>query len=216
MKPLSVPLPAAVVDLAVSCLPAHRADWAAAMRAEVDHMSDRRCAWLWALGCLRAGLSERFRAKPLLDSRVVRWTVSLWLAYRAGDLLCNAGFILTYKNPQWGLQGLFGDCVQDEDYQRVIPFLNATTYGTLGAWLLISALYALAIVSVLRRASYAAHVFLLAAALNAVCWVRELGEPLFVSAFPLSDHLWDALLYGGTALLGWICWANNTSRNPTL
>jgi hypothetical protein len=55
----------------------------------------------------------------------------------------------------------------------------------------------------------------MAAALNVVCWARELSEPLFVNAFPLSDHLWDALLYGGTLLLGWICWANSR-RNLTL
>lgn len=216
MKHRSAPLPATVVDLAVSCLPAHRADWAAAMRAEVDYMSNRRSAWLWALGCLRAGIYERFRAKALLDSRTIRWAVSLWLAYRAGELLCNAGFVFTYKRPQWGLQGLFGDCVQEEDCQRLIPFLDMTTYDILAAWILIAALYALAIVLLLRRASYAAHVFLLAAALNVVCWVRELGEPQFFSAFPLSDHLWDALLYGCTVLLGWICWANNTRKKLTL
>lgn len=208
-------LSSAVMALATSLLPAGRAEWAAAMQAELRSMDNRRSAWFWALGCLRAGLSERFGANALLDFRAIRWTVSSWLAYRAWDLLYNAGFIMAYKDPQFGLQRLFGDCAQDKDCQRLVPFLNATTYGTLGAWLLISALYSLAIVLLLRRTSYAARVFLLAATLNVVCWVRELGEPLFVTAFPLSDHLWDAFLYGVTALLGWICWAN-TRKNLTL
>jgi hypothetical protein len=197
------------MTLATTLLPAERAEWAAAMQAELQSMDNRRSAWFWALGCLRAGLSERLRAHTFLDNRAIRWTVALWLMYRAGDLLCNVGFILTYKDPHWGLQRLFGDCAQDKDYQRLIPFLDSTTYGTLGAWLLISAIYALAIGMLLRRTSYATHVFLMAAALNVVCWARELSEPLFVNAFPLSDHLWDALLYGGTLLLGWICWANS-------
>lgn len=205
-------LPGAVMAVATYLLPADRAEWAAAMQAELQSMGSRRAAWIWALGCLRAGLSERFWAKTLLDNRVIRWTVALWLMYRAGDLLYNAAYIFTYKEPQWHLQRLFGDYVQDKDYQRLIPFLNATTYGTLTAWLLISALYALAIVLLLRRSSYEAHVLLLAAALNTVCWVRELCDPLFLSAFPLSDCLWDALLYGGTALLGWVCWVNKRSN----
>jgi len=202
-------LSSAVMTLATSLLPAERAEWAAAMQAELQSMDDRRSAWSWTLGCLRAGLSERLRAHPLLDNRAIRWTVALWLVYRAGDLLCNAGFILTYKHPHWGLQRLFGDSAQDPDYQRLIPFLDSTTYATLGAWLLISATYALAIGMLLRRTSYATQVFLMAAALNVVCWARELSEPLFVNAFPLSDHLWDAFLCGGTLLLGWVCWANS-------
>ena len=218
MKSLSEPswsLSSAVMTLATTLLPAERAEWAAAMQAELQSMDDRRSAWFWALGCLRAGISERLRAHPLLDKRAIRWTVALWLVYRAGDLLCNAGFILAYKHPHWGLQKLFGDGGEDKDFQRLIPFLDSTTYGTLGAWLLISATYALAIGMLLRRTSYATHVFLMAAGLNVVCWARELSEPLFVNAFPLSDHLWDALLYGGTLLLGWICWANSR-KNLTL
>jgi len=215
VKPLSArswSVAGVLMTLAARMLPAERAEWAKAMQAELQSMDNRRSAWLWAVGCLRAGLVERFRAQALLDTRAIRWATSLWLMFRAGDLLCNVGFIFSYKKPDWALQRLFADCAKDEDYQRLIPFLNATTYSTLGAWLLISALYAVAILMLLRRTSYAAHVFLLAATLNAVCWVRELSEPLFVSSFPLSDHLWDASLYSGTVLLSWICWANSRKR----
>jgi hypothetical protein len=128
------PLSNAVMTLATALLPTERAEWAAAMQAELQSMDNRRSAWFWALGCLRAGLSERLRAHTLLDNRAIRWTVALWLVYRAGDLLCNVGFVVAYKYPHWGLQRLFGDCAQDEDYQRLIPFLDSTTYGTLAAW----------------------------------------------------------------------------------
>jgi hypothetical protein len=96
----------AVMALATSLLPADRAEWAAAMQAELRSMDNRRSAWFWALGCLRAGLSERFGANALLDFRAIRWTVSSWLAYRAWDLLYNVGFVLAYKDPQLGLQRL--------------------------------------------------------------------------------------------------------------
>lgn len=203
----------AVVELAASSLPAHRAHWAAAMRAELDYQPDRRSAWLWALGCLRAGLSERFHEKSLLDRRAIRWALSLWLAYRAESTACDVALVLSYKSPQWGLQRLLGECVQGEDYARLIPLFEATTYALLGAWLIVAALYVLAIVCLLQRASHAAHLFIVAAAFSIALWVRELGEPLFVNAFSPTDHLLDALLYIGTALLGWMCWAN-MRRHP--
>jgi hypothetical protein len=210
-------LPGAVVDLAVSYLPADRADWAAAMRAELKYTSDRRSAWLWALGCLRAGLSIRFLEKSLLDHGAVRWLLSLWLAFRVEDCVCDVALVLSYKVPSLGLQRLLGHCAQGEDYQGLIPLFDATTYGSLGAWLFVSALYVLVIVSLLRRTSHAAHLFIVAAALSIALWVCELGEPLFVGAFSLTELLLDALLYIGTALLGWMCWADMRRQSrPTL
>ena len=166
---------------------------------------------------MRAGLSERFLEKSLLDHRAIRWVLSLWLAYRAEDCMCDVALVLSYKVPQWGLQRLLGHCLQGEDYQSLIPLFEATTYGSLGAWLLVSALYVLVIISLLRRTSHASHLFIVAAVLSIVLWIRELGEPLFVGAFSLTDLLLDALLYISTALLGWMCWANMRRHScPTL
>jgi hypothetical protein len=202
-----------LVDFAVSSLPSNRADWGAAMRAELRYMSDGRSALFWALGCLGAGMSERFLARSLLDTRAIRWLLSLWLGYRAENGLCDVALVLSYKAPQLGLKGLLGDCAQAEDYQHLIPLLDVTTYWTLAAWLVVSGLYMLAIVSLLRRTSHAAKLFILAATLNVALWLRELGEPLFVGAFSLTDHLCDALLYVGTALLGWFLWANTRKHS---
>jgi hypothetical protein len=202
-----------LVNFAASSLPSNRADWGAAMRAELRYMSDRRSALLWALGCLRAGMSERFLGKSLLDTRTIRWLLSLWLAYRAENDLCDVAFVLSYKAPQLGLKALLGACAQGEDYRRLIPLLDVTTYWTLAAWLAVSGLYMLAIVSLLRRTSHAARLFILAATLGVVLWLRELGEPLFVGAFSLTDHLCDALLYVGTALLAWFLWANSRKHS---
>ena len=198
----------ALVDLAARSLPTHRADWAAAMRAELDCVGEGSSAFVWALGCLRTALGERFLAWSLLDVRAIRWALALWLGYQAEDILCDVALVLSYKAPQLGLTALLRRCAQGEDYQRLIPFLDVTTYWTLGAWTLVSGMYLLAVALILRRSSRAANFFILAAALNVALWVRELGEPLYVSAFSLNDHLWDGLLYVGTALLGWICWAN--------
>jgi uncharacterized membrane protein len=198
----------ALVDLATWSLPTHRADWAAAMQAELEYAADRRSALLWALGCLRTGLNARFLAWSPLDTRAIRWTLALWLGYRAEDTLCDVALVLSYKAPQLGLSAVLTHCVQGEDYRRMIPFLDVTTYWTLGVWTLLSGLYLLVIAMLLRRAAHTADLFILTAALNVALWLRELGEPLYVSAFSPSDHLWDALLYVGTACLGWICWTN--------
>ena len=205
----------ALVDLAAWSLPTHRADWAAAMRAELEYTGDRRSAFVWALGCLRSGLNERFLAWSLLDIRAIRWMLALWLGYRAEDILCDVALVLSHKAPQLGLAALLTHCAQGEDYQRIIPFLDVTTYWTLGAWMLVSGLYILVVALLLRRAAHAANLFILTAALNVALWLRELGEPLYVSAFSPNDHLWDALMYVGTAVLGWICWTHARRRACT-
>jgi hypothetical protein len=202
----------ALVDLAAQSLPTHRADWAAAMRAELEWVGDGSSALVWALGCLRTAFGERFLAWSLLDIRAIRWAVALWIGHQAEDDLCNVALVLSHKAPQLGLTALLGRCAQGEDYQRIIPLLDVTTYWTLGAWTLVSGMYILVIALLLRRSSHAANFFILTAALNVALWLRELGEPLYVNAFSRNDHLWDGLLYVGTALLGWICWANNRAR----
>jgi hypothetical protein len=205
----------ALVDLAAWSLPPHRANWAAAMRAELEYASDRRSAFVWGLGCLRTGLNERFLAWSLLDIRAIRWMLALWLGYRAEDILCDIALVLSYKAPRLGLTALLTRCAQGEDYQRIIPFLDVTTYWTVGAWMLVSALYILVVALLVQRAAHAANLFILTAALNVALWLCELREPLYVSAFSLNDHLWDALLYVGTAFLGWICWTNARRRACT-
>jgi hypothetical protein len=199
----------ALLDLAAWSLPRHRTDWAAAMRAELEYADDGGSAFVWALGCLRSALGERFFAGSLLDIRAIRWALALWLGYQAEDVLCNVALVLTHKAPQLGLKALLGHCAQGEDYQRLIPFLDVTTYWTLGAWTSLAGMYTLVIVLLLRRSARAASLFILTAALNIALWIRELGEPLYVNAFSLNDHLWDGLFYGGTVLLGWVFWTNS-------
>jgi hypothetical protein len=201
----------ALVDLAAWSLPTHRADWAEAMRAELEWAGDRGSACVWALGCLRTALGERFLAAPLLAGRTIRWSLAVWIGYQAEGILCTVALALSYKAPQLHLTALLHHCAQGEDYQRLIPILDATTYWTIGAWALLSALYLVVAALLLRRSSRAANLFIVAAGLNVALWIRELGEPLYVQAFSLSDHLWDGLLYGGTALLAWMCWANSRS-----
>jgi hypothetical protein len=204
-----------VVDLAAWSLPTHRADWAAAMRAELECAGNHRSALVWALGCLRTGINERLLACSLFDTRAIRWMLALWLGYRAEDTLCDVALVLSRKAPQLGLTNLLSRCAQGADYQRIVPFLDVTSCWTLGAWMLLSGLYVLVVAMLLRRAAQAANLFILVAALNVALWLRELGEPLYLSAFSLSDHLWDALLYVGTAFLGWICWTHARRRACT-
>jgi hypothetical protein len=90
-------LAGAVVRHATSVLPRGRAAWAAAMREEIDHISDDHEALRWSLGCLRAGYSERIQIMRLLDFWIVRCGLAFWIALQALSGVFDGIFVLSYK-----------------------------------------------------------------------------------------------------------------------
>jgi hypothetical protein len=203
-----------LMRMAATVLPGTRAAWGDAMRTELGHIGDGHEALRWAFGCLRTSLFESVRTGSLLEFRLVRWGIALWAMDRATDNLCDTGLVLSYKFPHLWLPPIFAHCVQGDDYQQLIPLLNATAGWEVAVCLLSDALYLLALVSLLRRSRYAAAFFLPALALHFSLWLYELGKPLYAQLFSLGDLAQEALLYITTALLCWILWQGARSPHP--
>jgi hypothetical protein len=62
---------------AEKALPRSRADWASAMRNEVQHISNNHAALKWALGCVFASYRERLRTMIARNPRISRWVLVL-------------------------------------------------------------------------------------------------------------------------------------------
>jgi hypothetical protein len=73
----SVSLRRALTLVLIRCvdqvLPASRADWAKAMRAELDHLQDDEDALAWAMGCLVAASKERIVTMLTGNLKISRW-----------------------------------------------------------------------------------------------------------------------------------------------
>jgi hypothetical protein len=67
----------ALVAHAARTLPHHRADWAHAIRNEIQHISGDREALAWALGCVLASFAERMNAMSTRALHVSGWVLSL-------------------------------------------------------------------------------------------------------------------------------------------
>jgi hypothetical protein len=73
-------------------LPESRAEWARAMRNEVQHISGNRAALVWALGCVFASYTERMRILLRSNPRISRWVLVLEMlcCFTPLTLLCIA------------------------------------------------------------------------------------------------------------------------------
>jgi hypothetical protein len=73
-------------------LPPARAEWANAIRNEIDHIPGGRAALVWALGCVFASYRERMRAMIMRNARISRWVliVEMLFCFAPLTLLCLA------------------------------------------------------------------------------------------------------------------------------
>jgi len=191
--------------LAARLSPAGREVWAAAMAAELDYIGSDGQAFCWALGCAAASGLERLRAGTLLDLRYVRWGVALWTACQAGSALCDASLAASYKFQLVGLTQLLR-CEDVRDFANVIPVLDATHLWEVSLGALAGILYSLATLLILKRSRYAIGLFASALIVGGGVWLYELSKPLYFHAFAAGDHVRDALVYAGSALVGWTVW----------
>jgi hypothetical protein len=191
-----------------------RRDWAHAMAAEQRYIDDNVEALRWAAGCLYASLLTQLRDGALLNHRLVRWAIASWAAYQAENNLCTALLLISYKLHIHGLAALLARWCPGDDFRSLYPVFDAVSSWEVGLGLVATALYALAAVLLLRRRFYGAHTFIVALGICGGLWLYELSKPTYFDAFPLSDHLHDALLYGLEALLAWVVWTG-VPRGPT-
>lgn len=76
LAPLLRRLTLALMQLATQLLPRTRADWARAMRAELDRIGNHQQAFAWALGCVLAGFKERINAVITTHPKISRWILA--------------------------------------------------------------------------------------------------------------------------------------------
>jgi hypothetical protein len=195
-------------------LPASCATWATAMHEEVRNISDDGEALRWALGCLRTGYSERFRVMKLLDLRVVRWGMALWMSRQGISCLFDGCLVLSYKLQLLGITGFLGGQTEGDDYRRFIPVMDATRVWESAVSLLAAVLYIAVVVQILRRNRFAFALFTAAITLNLGLWIHDLSKPQFVQAFSSAHLQRDAMLYLITALLGVLLWQDKQVRQP--
>lgn len=180
--------------------------WASAMTAELRYIEHDVEALRWAAGCLYAGVLAQLRGATLLDHRPVRWAVALWAGYEAEDNLRTGAMLISYKLQSLGSTSLLARWCTGDEYRPLYPIFEAVSVWEIVLGLVAAALYLLTAVLLFRRHLGAARAFVLALGICGGLWLFELSKPVYFEAFPLRDHLHDAVLYGFTGLLAWTVW----------
>jgi hypothetical protein len=98
--PLLQRLTPALMRLATHLLPGTRADWASAMRSELDRIGDDRDAFTWALGCMLAGLKERMDVMITAHLKISRWILAPEM------LLCFIPLTIGWRDGIVGTSGI--------------------------------------------------------------------------------------------------------------
>lgn len=197
----------ALTKAATRLSPPNRQVWTRAMAAEQSCIENNVEALRWAAGCLYACLLTQFRDGALLSHRLVRWGIALWAAYQAENNLCTALALISYKLHNPGLAAFVARWCAGDDLPSLYPIFNAVSAWEICLALVATALYGVAAVLLVRRPTYAARTFVVALGICCGLWLYELSKPVYVDAFPLSEHLHDAALYALTGFLAQIVWA---------
>lgn len=85
-----------LVAHAARIMPASRADWARAMRAELAHIPAPLAAMAFALGCVRASYSQRI-CDAMTLARLTRWTLAAFALFCAGLYLLATTLVVCLK-----------------------------------------------------------------------------------------------------------------------
>lgn len=154
----------------------------------------------------------------ILDHAAIRLGVVLLLAFKVCDDLFATVLTLTYRAGALGAAQSLGRLTPGDDYQRLIPLMDAVPPGIHGLWVLAAGFYLLALLMVaLRRGP--AYIFALAAPATELL-ANELGRPIIaatgvvVNPQPslLATMVLPYLLPLALALLLWI----DTRNAPSL
>jgi hypothetical protein len=120
-----------------SVLPGGRADWALAMRHEIDHLQNSRAALSWAVGCVFASYLERINVMNTTRHGISRWVLGLemltcfvWLTGMFAALLSRGvyGFSGPLPIDTWFLTMLFASL------PGPIGLIVAFKFVILGRW----------------------------------------------------------------------------------
>jgi hypothetical protein len=170
-------------------LPSQRSAWAAAMRAEVQHIDDDGAALVWALGSMRAGIAERLRALRMHRMPSLHALGVLWIVMLIGSSAFNVSIAVATRLRLQGVASALGRLLEGFRYDRFVPFADAMPTGLFVLMGLVVVLFAVSLSLSLRRRPAAFSAFCSAVGLSFVAWLYQLGIPAYVQAMSLQ-HRW--------------------------
>jgi hypothetical protein len=115
--------------LGAALLPAERLTWAAAMRAEAQHINDDREALHWALGSVCACTAERFRVLRVRRLFSTHSLGILWIVIFIVSSAFNVSIALAARLGCQRMASALGWWIREFQYDRFVPFAAAMPPG---------------------------------------------------------------------------------------
>ena len=173
----------------VALLPPDRSSWAVAMRIEIQHIEDDREALSWALGSLRACLTERLRAL-----RPRRWCSAhslgiLWIVVFIISSAYNVSIALAARLGYQRTASALGWWMKDFQSERFAQFADSIPIGLFALMGLIVVLFVASLSLKLRNRPTGFATFCCAVGLSLVAWLYQLGIPAYLHAMS-PWHRW--------------------------
>jgi hypothetical protein len=170
-------------------LASERSMWAAAMRAEVQHINDDGEALGWALSSVRAGFTERLRALRVHKMPSLHALGVLWIVMLVASSAFNVSIVVATRLRLHGVASAMGRLIAGFRYDRFVPFADAMPTGLFVLMGLVVVLFSAALSLSLRRRPAAFSAFCSALGLSLAAWLYQLGIPAYVQAMSLQ-HRW--------------------------
>ncbi len=201
-----------LVRHAARVLPRARKSWADAMEHEVRHLEEDRDALSWAVGCVRAGYSERVKAMKVIDSWPVRWLLVAVIGCNALDTLFAPILAVAWRSHHLGVAAFLGGFTPGDDYRRFIPLMDALPGWVIALQCIAGALFLVSAWKVLRDRRAAFAPFAAALILAVVTWCFQKRIPVYDTLFSARHLQGDYVIFGILTLLGVVLW--HVSRSP--
>jgi hypothetical protein len=170
-------------------LPPDRTSWAAAMRAEVQHIDDEGAALGWALGSVCAGFAERLRALRMHKMPSLHALAVLWIVMLIASSAFNVSIAVATRLRLQGVASALGRLLEGFRYERFVPFADAMPTGLFVLMGVVVVLFVVSLSLSLRRRPAAFIAFCSAVGLSFAAWLYQLGIPAYAQAMSLQ-HRW--------------------------
>lgn len=159
------------------------------MRTEAQHIEDDREALGWALGCVRAGAAERFRAVRARKTFSAHSLGILWIVIFIVSSAFNVSIALAARLGYQRTAATMGWWLKGFQYDRYVPLANAMPIGLFMLMGLVVILFTLSLYLSLRNRPAAYTAFCCAAGLSLAAWLYQLGIPAYMQAIS-PQHRW--------------------------
>jgi len=159
------------------------------MRIEIQHIEDDHEALSWALGSLRACLTERLRT--LRPGRIfsAHSLGILWIVIFIVSSSYNVGIALAARLGYQRTASALGWWMKDFQYDRFAQFADSIPIGLFALMGLIVLLFIASLNLNLRNRRTGFATFCCAVGLSVVAWLYQLGIPAYLQAMS-PWHRW--------------------------